>query len=278
MKIIRNKRTERVIDELGPTLSTGGSLDVATSSVSLFAYAALKDELEYLVSARLVVAKDGLSSSALLGSDADRAARNQLRSPKLAADFSKWLSAKAEMRSSPVHLHQAMLSARDAQGTPVKAIAGGCSLTTDGIGVSPGSQFSLVQSTEGAEEAKMMAGWFEQVWDSLPSDPGAKEKLLAELREIDARREPYLAYLLILHHLFGNSSAAIDEDKVVKSATGIRETAVWKKLFKFQRDGVIGAIDKLEKFGGCIIADSVGLGKTFEALARRARWAGWSPG
>jgi hypothetical protein len=54
---------------------------------------------------------------------------------------------------------------------------------------------------------------------------------------------------------------------VVKSATGIRNTRVWKKLYKFQRDGVVGAIDKLERFGGCILADSVGLGKTFEALA-----------
>ncbi len=267
MKIIRNIGTERVIDELGQALPEGGSLDAATSGVSLFAYAALKDELERLASARLVVAKEGFASSALLGSDADRAARNRLQSPKLAADFSKWLATKAEMRSSPGYLHQAMLSAKDAQGGAVKAIAGGCSLTTDGIGVAAGSQFSLVQSTESAEEAKMMAGWFEQVWGSLPSDSGAKGKLLAELREIDARREPYLAYLLMLHHLFGKSSEAIDEDKVVKSATGIRETAVWKKLFKFQRDGVIGAIDKLEKFGGCIIADSVGLGKTFEALA-----------
>jgi hypothetical protein len=59
----------------------------------------------------------------------------------------------------------------------------------------------------------------------------------------------------------------LDEERIVKSATGIRNTPVWKKLYKFQRDGVIGAIDKLERFGGCIIADSVGLGKTFEALA-----------
>jgi SNF2 family DNA or RNA helicase len=59
----------------------------------------------------------------------------------------------------------------------------------------------------------------------------------------------------------------LDEDRVVKAATGIRNTVVWKKLYKFQRDGVVGAIDKLDRFGGCIIADSVGLGKTFEALA-----------
>ena len=60
---------------------------------------------------------------------------------------------------------------------------------------------------------------------------------------------------------------ALGEDQVVNAATGIRDTVVWQKLYKFQRDGVVGAIDKINRFGGCIIADSVGLGKTFEALA-----------
>ncbi|KAJ12331.1 helicase [Pseudomonas aeruginosa ID4365] len=71
----------------------------------------------------------------------------------------------------------------------------------------------------------------------------------------------------MLHRLFQDSGDEMDEERIVKSATGIRNTVVWKKLFKFQRDGVVGAIDKLNRFGGCIIADSVGLGKTFEALA-----------
>lgn len=73
--------------------------------------------------------------------------------------------------------------------------------------------------------------------------------------------------MLVLHHLFGARGDDLDEERIVKSATGIRNTVVWKKLYKFQRDGVVGAIDKLNRFGGCIIADSVGLGKTFEALA-----------
>ena len=85
--------------------------------------------------------------------------------------------------------------------------------------------------------------------------------------ELFEHKEPSLIYFLILFHLFKDLGDELDEDKIVKSATGIRNTIVWKKLFKFQRDGVVGAIDKLERHGGCIIADSVGLGKTFEALA-----------
>ena len=87
------------------------------------------------------------------------------------------------------------------------------------------------------------------------------------LRSLAAHHDPHSIYALILHHLFRTQGDELDEEQVVKSATGIRNTSVWKKLFKFQRDGVVGAIDKLNRFGGCIIADSVGLGKTFEALA-----------
>ncbi|MGE0918603.1 helicase-related protein, partial [Trichlorobacter lovleyi] len=90
---------------------------------------------------------------------------------------------------------------------------------------------------------------------------------LKSLKELSEHRDPFTIYTLILHHLFKDQGDELDEDRIVKSATGIRNTIVWKKLFKFQRDGVVGAIDKLNRFGGCIIADSVGLGKTFEALA-----------
>jgi len=91
--------------------------------------------------------------------------------------------------------------------------------------------------------------------------------LLSTLRDLGSHKAPSLIYHQILAHLFQGQGEALDEDKIVKSATGIKETKVWNKLYKFQRDGVIGAIDKLERMGGCILADSVGLGKTFEALA-----------
>ena len=94
----------------------------------------------------------------------------------------------------------------------------------------------------------------------------AKRNLLDRLQKLIDPQAPALVYFLILFHLF-KDLGDLDEERIVKSATGIRDTIVWKKLFKFQRDGVVGAIDKLERFGGCIIADSVGLGKTFEALA-----------
>ena len=157
--------------------------------------------------------------------------------------------------------------AKNADGTPAKVITGNCPLTTDGLGITPANQFSLVQATETPEESKLLAGWFTQMWNALPASADGKAALLAQLDELTSKREPLLIYALILHHLFRDRGDDLDEERIIKSATGIRNTVVWKKLYKFQRDGVVGAIDKLERFGGCIIADSVGLGKTFEALA-----------
>src|SRR5204863_7031240 len=109
--------------------------------------------------------------------------------------------------------------------------------------------------------------WFDAQWDALPAELDASRGVVEALRTLAAHRNPFSIYALILHHLFGNRGDELDEERVVNSATGIRNTVIWKKLFKFQRDGVVGAIDKLNRFGGCIVADSVGLGKTFEALA-----------
>ncbi|VTU24989.1 ATP-dependent helicase HepA [Variovorax sp. SRS16] len=113
----------------------------------------------------------------------------------------------------------------------------------------------------------MLAKWFDAQWAALAAQPEAHKALIEQLDVLARPRDPMSVYANVLYHLFQADSQDMDEDRIVKAATGIRDTVVWKKLYKFQRDGVVGAIDKLERYGGCIIADSVGLGKTFEALA-----------
>ena len=162
---------------------------------------------------------------------------------------------------------QSTLGVGSAEFRPIRVITGTCSFTTEGLGITPSNDLSLVQVAESAEECALLGGWFTALWNSLPASAEPKQLLLERLKELAGHRAPSLIYFLTLYHLFKDLGGELDEERIVKSATGIRNTAVWKKLYKFQRDGVIGAIDKLERFGGCIIADSVGLGKTFEALA-----------
>ncbi|MEG9437405.1 DEAD/DEAH box helicase family protein [Edaphobacter sp. HDX4] len=148
-----------------------------------------------------------------------------------------------------------------------RSISGNCPFTTEGFGLAPGNQMSLIQCSDTTEEAALIGSWFSTLWSALPPSPDAKLAFIRQLNEVAKHREPALIYFLTLFHLFKDRDEEFNEEKVVKSATGIRNTIVWNKLYKFQRDGVVGAIDKLERHGGCIIADSVGLGKTFEALA-----------
>lgn len=266
MRIVTNRGDERLIDELVRNLGRNRTLDVITPGISIFAFDALREKLEALGRTRVVLPSDGVGS-ALLGGEGDRSARNSLRSRWLAARLADWADAKLEIRRAPNAVPQGTAVIRDEGGQPLHAVLGSFALTTDGLGLTPGNPLSLVQVSESEEESVLLSTWFDSQWAMLGAPGDAKTSVVKLLRELASHRAPYLVYAAVLHNLFGGREDMLDEDRVVDAATGIRETQIWKKLYKFQRDGVVGAIDKLERFGGCIIADSVGLGKTFEALA-----------
>ena len=266
MRVIRNAGTDRVIDLLRPWLNPGHQLDLVTPALSLFALESLMDELSKLDFVRLLLPPGG-SDLAFLGTAADRAARNRMQSRWLARYCNEWIEKKAEIRLANGPVPQGAIVLRDVKSSPQQALIGSFAFTTDGLGMTPGNPLSLIQAAETSEEAQMLGAWFDAQWASLKQDDNARQVLIAALQQFTTNIAPSSTYALILYHLFGTRGDALDEDQVIKSATGFRDTVVWNKLFKFQRDGVIGAIDKINNFGGCIIADSVGLGKTFEGLA-----------
>ena len=266
MRLVRNTGNDRVVDLIRPSLGAGRQLDVVTPSLSLFAFAELMPQLVAVQRGRFVIPPEG-TDLALFGTSADRPARNQLRAQWLARELIRWLETKSEVRRAGAGVPQGAFVVRDGADQPMQALLGSLAISTEGLGLTPGNPLSLIQASETSEEARLLSQWFDAQWSALPSRPSVKGSLLEVLQRIGSHRDPYLVYTLVLHHLFFDRGDELDEEQVVKSATGIRNTVVWQKLFKFQRDGVVGAIDKLNRFGGCIIADSVGLGKTFEALA-----------
>ena len=266
MKLIRNVGADRVIDWLGPQLTAGRQCDLVSSALSLFAFAELLPGLAALERCCLILPPPG-SDLALLGTAADRAARNRLQTRWLASRLAQWLADKAEVRRALGAIPQGAIVLRDGEARPLQVFLGSLAFSTDGLGVAPGNPLSLIQASETPEEARLLSQWFDLQWSSLVADAGAQAAVIAQVQSLATYQAPFLVYSLILHHLFRDRGEDLDEERVIKSATGIRNTVVWKKLYRFQRDGVVGAIDKLERFGGCIIADSVGLGKTFEALA-----------
>ncbi len=267
MKLIKNSGNDRVIDELRACLTPQGMLDIASPSFSLFAYGEVQDLLAAVAGCRLVLPGEGVADLALLGGEGDRAFRNRLQSRWLAKQLSDWIEKKTQVKHTAGIIPQSTLIARNPALQPNRVITGNCTFSTEGLGITPGNQFGLIQSSENEEECKLLASWFSGLWDSIPPHTAAKTSLLKALNTLTTHKQPSLVYYSVLFSIFRDLGDELDEERIVKSATGIRETTVWKKLYKFQRDGVIGAIDKLERHGGCIIADSVGLGKTFEALA-----------
>jgi hypothetical protein len=265
VKLVSNAGDDRVIDLIRPCLKTGGSLTCITPSFSVFAFGELRSALGELSQAHLVLPRADQDLQLLGGAD-DRAARNRLQTRWLSNRCADWVT-RTEVRRSPGQVPQGALMTRATDGTPEQVILGALAFSTEGLGLTPGNPLSLVQASESPDETARLAAWIDKQWDGLRAQPDATEEFARTLRELGAHRSPASIYASILGHVFRPDGDEMDEERIVKSATGIRNTVTWKKLFKFQRDGVVGAIDKLARFGGCIIADSVGLGKTFEALA-----------
>jgi hypothetical protein len=267
MKLIKNTGSDRVVDELRQILASPSSLDLASPAFSLFAFAELRDLLEKLDNCRVVLPASSGDEFGLTGAEIDRAFRNRLQLRWLARECAAWIRRKVELRNAPALLPQSILIAGKQGSGLERVITGNCAFTTEGMGITPGNQFGLIQCSERPEESALLGSWFAGLWNSLPASDQQKSAFLLRLQELADPKAPSLIYYLTLHQIFRDLGDGLDEERIVKSATGIRNTTVWKKLYRFQRDGVVGAIDKLERLGGCIIADSVGLGKTFEALA-----------
>ena len=266
MKLVQNSGTDRVIDYLRSKLTAGCQFDMVTPSFSLFAFSGMLQEMAALVTCRLLLPST-ITELSVLGSEADRAARNRLQNRWIASRLLQWLQSKSEVKLAPGAVPQGAFVVRDGDAVPEQVLLGSLAFTTDGLGLTPGNPLNLIQASETPEEALLLSKWFDAQWSGLAENPMAKTELIGLLQSLASHKEPFLVYSLILYNIFRDRDEDLDEERIVKSATGIHNTVVWKKLYRFQRDGVVGALDKLNRFGGCIIADSVGLGKTFEALA-----------
>lgn len=255
MRLVTNSGGERAVDILKGFKNK--ALDVLTDQVSIFgARSALEAGPHVLRRLLLGAATDAL----LAGDDADRIRRNRLQSRAVAIALAQAL-ANADIRQTRLPPSQSVLL------TQRGAVLGNCSLTTGGLGIAPQSRLGFVQKTENDAELAMVSQWFETEWNAANPKGEAVGALVDAITAAAADHAPGAVYTQALHQLFAEMEVGTEESRIVDSATGIRETQVWSKLYRFQKDGVIGAIDKLQRFGGCIIADSVGLGKTFEALA-----------
>jgi len=269
--LLDNKAHGRVIDALRQAVAPGGYASLLTTDLSLFAWDALRADFAKLAATRLLLAPSlgtdppGVGGQ-LLGGPEERRFRNALTAAGVARQLDQWLARSAEVRATRAMVPHSLFHLRSPNGNTT-AIQGSSSFTAPGLGLTPSDRFELNTLFQDPASTASLLTFFESLWSSADLAREAKELLRARLRAIYAPTAPQTVYFQSLFHLFGDNIEELDEDRIVRSRTGIRDTLVWKKLYRFQRDGVVGVIDKLERYDGCILADSVGLGKTFEALA-----------
>jgi len=276
LMLLDNKTTGKVGDELGKSIKKDARLSMLSSLFSVYGYEALRKELSRVASVRMLLpagpmmgSDDGLDAfrvSGLVGTEVDRRLRNSLELTNIARECADWLERKAEVRAVTIPVPQNLFHVANGDGDAV-AIHGSSPFTSSGLGFMPSSGYEMNTCFTTPNETRSLLGWFDSIWNNTESVHDVKAAVINQLRELFESKSPELVYFLTLYNIFREYLDELEEDKIIKTRTGIKDTLVWIKLYRFQRDGVLGAIDKIEKYNGCIIADSVGLGKTFEALA-----------
>lgn len=269
--LLDNKNQGKVIDALKENINANARLSIASGLFSIYGYATLKKEFTRIDSIRLLLPLPKTNEASpfhldgLIGIEADRRFRNTLNITQIARECADWLQKKGEIKAVSVPVAQNLIHIQNENGEAV-AIHGSSQFTSTGLGILPSSGYEMNTLFSTPIETSTLLNWFDAIWNNPEATQDIKTFVLTQVKELFASKSPERIYFLTLYNIFRDFLGELEEDKIIKTQTGIKETIIWNKLYKFQRDGVLSAIDKIEKHNGCIIADSVGLGKTFEAL------------
>jgi len=277
-KFIDNKRN-KVIDELRTSIVPNSKLSIISAYFTIYAYQSLKKELSRVDSCRFIFTEPSytqnqvketreyfIQRNPLSGNAFELKLRNEMRQSAIARECAAWVQAKGQFKSlrgtNPAQPRLIHVSGEE----PI-VINGSVDFTTDGLGVVPSSRIDYNTCMYGTENTSAFLQMFNELWNDTTAVEDITQAIIADMQVIYRENAPELIYYLMLYHIFHDYLDELNEERIIKSGTGFKNTKIWQMLYKFQRDGVQGIIDKIEKYNGCILADSVGLGKTFSALA-----------
>lgn len=288
MKIIDNINS-LLGDDLKSSITGGAKLKIAASCFSIYAYEALKselskaDSLDFIFTAPTFVAKevtDKLRKErreffipksnreySLYGSEFEIQLRNKLTQRAIARECVSWIRKKATFRSNKSSAPmQQFMSIQSAEKKQVYMPLNG--FTAVDLGYQQGDAVSnIVNRFDESMHTDTYLQLFEQIWNDQERLEDVTTSICDHIESVYQENSPERIYFLMLYNIFNEFLEDINDDVMPNDMTGYQDSQVWSKLFNFQRDAAIGIINKLETYNGCILADSVGLGKTFTALA-----------
>ena len=270
--LIDNKKSGKVGDVLKKHLEQESKLSVISGYFTIYAFKELQNELSKINELRLLFSKPLYSDRSekthiLSGEKAENKFKNSLSQVKIARECATWVrqivQAKEIKQSGMLSFNLYHIK----NETQNIAMQGSSNFSSVGLGYTHTPSMHMNTLLKDTTSTNELLSTFDEIWDNKDFVVDVKEKLLQDLETLYKDQTPEFIYFLTLYQIFKDFIGELDEEKIIKTKTGFKQTLIWNKLYTFQKDGVLGAIDKLEKHNGCIIADSVGLGKTFEALA-----------
>ena len=284
MELLDNKTQGKVIDKLREDLKSGTKLSIISAYFTIFAYQELRKELNKIDSLRLLFSEptfvknkkdinrefklSGSYERGLAGDRYEMKLKNELKQSEIAKECAEWIKKKVEVRAydEEYSLPQKMYI-MEQNGGENSYIVGSADFTSSGLGIVPSNKIEMNTYEKNTNSTQMWLMQFNMLWNNNEKVKDVKKTLLNSLEVVYKENTSEFIYFVTLYNIFKDYLNELTEEEIVKSKTGFKDSVVWNKLYNFQKDGVLGAIDKLEKYNGCILADSVGLGKTFEALA-----------
>lgn len=283
MKIFDNI-SEIVRDDMADTIKKGSKVSVAAACFSMYAYKELKKQLEGAENFRFIFTSPTFTTekaskekrefyiprlnreSSLYGTEFEIKLRNEMTQKSIAKECADWIRRKAVFKSNITgeNMQGFMTVDSSAEQVAYMPMAG---FTTVDIGCERGNNsYNMTNRMEAPFSTQYMQ-LFETIWNDRSKMQDVTDVVIENISSAYNENSPEFIYFMTLYHVFSEFLDDISEDVLPNEATGFKESKIWNLLYDFQRDAVLAIINKLEKYNGCILADSVGLGKTFTALA-----------
>lgn len=293
-----NNSSERLVDDLKSRLSTQSRISIAAASFSIYAFEAMKAELEKVEEVRFIFTSPTFVADKtkkekrefyipklnrernLYGTEFEIKLRNQLSQKAIAKECAAWIRKKVKFKSNSsqegmggfLHLcdgePSAALPVFD-MNVPSKqhVYLPFDDFSTTQLGCEKGNNVYTMVNVLPSPSAEAYLQIFNQQWENDEKFKDVTARVLEYIETVYQENAPEYIYFIALYNIFHEFLEDISEDVLPNERTGFKNSLIWNKLYNFQKDAALAIINKLEKYNGCILADSVGLGKTFTALA-----------
>lgn len=276
--------TDIIRDDMASTISKGSKVSIAAACFSIYAYKELKNQLESVDECRFIFTSPTFvkekaekqkrefyiprlkRESSLYGTEFEIKLRNEMNQKAIAKECADWISRKATFKSNTTgeNMGGFVTVENKEQQVAYMPING---FTTVDIGCERGNNsYNMVNRFEAPFSTSYLQ-LFETLWNDKDKIQDVTDVMIENITTAYNENSPEFIYFMILYNVFSEFLDDISEDELPNEATGFKQSKIWNLLYDFQKDAVLAIINKLERYNGCILADSVGLGKTFTALA-----------